>query len=347
MSGDMRDPPVIGKPPPIPRPTAAVPPRIPVSERVQKYTRLFQAVPPPIPRSILNPGELEQFKNLLLFARSTVDGYFVGKHRSPLRGASIEFTDYKQYLPGDEINRIDWRAFGRTKRLFVRQFQAETDMSVYLLVDASNSMSYSRGSGDSKFVMAAKIAAALAYLMIRQGDKAALGLFADTLQHYIPAGGTLRHLHQIVSKLEGIKPSSTTGIAKALTECNGVFRKRGRLVILSDFWDDQGRLLDALSQFLHRRFEILLLHVVHPDELDLPSVNSARFEDMETKQLVEVEPEEIRAAYTRTVRDHIDRLAREANARQISHALVNTRQPYLSAIEAYLGFRGDNRAGVR
>jgi Uncharacterized conserved protein (some members contain a von Willebrand factor type A (vWA) domain) len=350
MSTQRRVPPVIGKsmPPPLSGGDgAAVPPRLPGSERLQQYARVFKSLPPPIPKSLLNPAELERFKNLLLFARATVEGYFIGRHKSPRHGASVEFTDYKQYVAGDEISRIDWRVWGRTRRLFVRQFQAETDMSVYLLVDTSNSMNYRGNSGESKFVLAAKIAAALSYLMIRQGDKAALGLFADALKDYIPAGGTVRHLHRMVSKLEAVKPSSTTGVASALAECNGVFRKRGRLVILSDFWDDHDQLLDALSQFLHRRFEILLLHVVHPDELDLPSVNSARFQDMETEEIVEVEPDEIRLAYSRTVREHIDRLAREASGRQISHTVVNTKTPYLSAIEAYLGFRGENTLGVR
>jgi len=324
-------PPRIPSPPPIPRP-----PRIP--PLVARVVKPRQSVVRK--SSLLTPEELERFKNLLVFARSMVEGYFVGKHKSPYRGSSVEFTDYKEYVPGDEVNRIDWRAYGRSRRLFIRQFEAETDMVVYLLVDVSASMNYAGTGRQSKYRLAAKIAAALAYLMIQQGDKAALVTFAQTLNRFLSPGGTRRHLHNLVAELEGVEPSSTTGIAQALHECNPLFKKRGRIVILSDFWDNADECFDALGQFLHRKFEILLLQVVHPDELNLPAVQAARFEDMETQEQVEVEPEEIRAAYRDTARRRIETISREANNRRISHALVNTERPYLDAIEAYMGFRG-------
>ena len=297
--------------------------------------------------NLLSPAELERFGNLLVFARSTVEGYFAGKHRSPHRGSSVEFTDYKEYVPGDEVKRIDWRAYGRSRRLYVRQYEAETDMVVYLLVDVSASMSYAGTEGPSKYVLAAKIAAALAYLMIHQGDKAALGLFAEKLKRFHPPGGTRGHLHNLVSELEMVTPAASTGMAGALTECNLLFKKRGRLIVLSDFWDDTEKTLEALSRFIHRKFEVLLLHVVHPHELDLPAVHAARFRDLETNQEVEVEPEEIRAAYRESARQRMDAFAREASLRRISHALVHTHRAYLDAIEAYLGFRDRNNLSAR
>jgi uncharacterized protein (DUF58 family) len=309
--------------------------------------------PPPLPgkakkrRSVLTPSELERFGDLLVFARSTVEGSFVGKHKSPYRGSSVEFTDYKEYVAGDDPKRIDWRAFGRSRRLFVRQFEAETDMVIYLMVDVSASMNYAGAGHDTKFFLAARIAAALAYLMIHQGDKAALALFADKLSLFLPPGGTRRHLHNLVNELEMVQPASRTGIAKALSECDVLFRKRGRLVLLSDFWDDTELTLEALSRFLHRKYEILLLHIVHPDELDLPAVAAARFQDMETNDEVRVEPEEIRTAYRESVCRRADALAREANNRRINYSLVSTTRPYLDAIEAYLGFRSTNTLSSR
>jgi uncharacterized protein (DUF58 family) len=339
---DPRLPPVLGgatvttssSPPPLP--SASLPLRLRPSAT--------WSPPPPLPAvnadPLLVPEELERFKNLLVFARSTVEGYFVGKHRSPYRGSSVEFADYKEYVPGDEVSRIDWRAFGRSRRLFVRQYEAETDMVIYLLVDVSASMNYPASRRLSKYRLAAKIAAALAYLMVRQGDKAALVLFAKTLNHFRPPGGTRRHLHNLIAELEAVTPAAETGIAQALRECNPLFKKRGRLVILSDFWDDTPDVFDALAQFLHRKFEVLLLQVLHPDELNLPPAQTARFEDMETGERLEVEPEEIRAAYRQAARQRVEDIAREANHRRITHALIDTRQPYLEAIEAYLGFRG-------
>jgi uncharacterized protein (DUF58 family) len=338
-------PPRRSEPPPIPRRSATLaPPLLPVSERVRKVREMFGAQPPPLIRSssLLTPHELERFKNLLMFAKSTVEGFFAGKHKSPYRGSSVEFTDYKDYVPGDEVNRIDWRAYGRTRRLFVRQYEAETDMVLYVLVDISASMSYAGTGRQSKYVIAAKLAAALSYLIIHQGDKAALGLFAESLKHYTPHGGTRRHLFNLVNELERVIPSSGTGFAQALHQSNPLFKKRGRIVILSDFWADQAELLDALSQFLHRKFEILLLHILDPDELALPQANAARFRDMETHEEVQVELDEIRQAYRENVKERIDSLAREASLRGMSHGIVNTENPYLDALEAYLGFRGRN-----
>jgi uncharacterized protein (DUF58 family) len=315
---------------------------------------IISAIPPVIrwtkPRpALLTPAELERFGNLLVFARSTVEGYFAGKHKSPFRGSSVEFADYKEYVAGDDPKRIDWRAYGRSRRLFVRQYEAETDMAVYLLVDVSASMDYTGGADESqsKYVLAARIAAALSYLMIHQGDKVALVLFSEQLKQFLPPGGTRRHLHHIVRELESVEPAFGTGIGHALSECDPLFKKRGKLVVLSDFWDDTAKTFESLSRFLHRKFEILLLHVVHPHELDLPSVHAARFHDMETHDEIEVEPEEIRAAYRESARQRSAALAREAASRCISYALVDTDRPYLDAIEAYLGFRGQNTVSAR
>jgi uncharacterized protein (DUF58 family) len=329
-----RVPPVIPVPPPPPRPRGGVRARV-------------RSLGQPVGRTLLSPAELERFGNLLVFARSTVEGYFAGKHRSPHRGSSVEFADYKEYIPGDDAKRIDWHAYGRSRKLFVRQYEAETDMVMYLLVDVSGSMNYAGDSRDSKYILAAKIAAALAYLMIHQGDKAALALFAEKLERFLPPGGTRRHLHELVSELEWVRPASRTGTAAALAECSLLFKKRGRLVVLSDFWDDTDKTFEALSRFLHRKYEVLLLHVLHPDELDLPAAHAARFQDMETEEVVEVEPEEIRAAYRESARRRADGLGREADRRGISHALVHADRPYLDAIEAYLGFRGRNHFSHR
>lgn len=330
------------------KPPIIVPPVLRATGIPPVLKNLIRRPEPPVRRRfLLSPAELERFGNLLLFARSTVEGYFVGKHKSPHRGSSVEFTDYKDYVPGDDVKHIDWRAYGRSRRMFVRQYEAETDMVVYLLVDVSASMDYAGTGRESKYVLAAKIAAALSYLMIHQGDKAALGLFAETIKRFMPPGGTRSHLHNVVAELESVVPASTTGIASALVECNSLFKKRGRLVVLSDFWDDLAPTFEALSRFQHRKFEILLLHIVHPDELDLPGVNAARFHDMETHVEVEVEPEEIRVAYRESARQRAETLAREAHSRQISHALVRADRPYLDAIEAYIGFRGNNTLSGR
>lgn len=331
---DSQSPPVIksdGLPPLI----------VPMTSRPQP-TVLAKPLPfgPSPQQPLLTVEELERFKNLLVFARATVEGYYSGRHKSPYRGSSAEFADYKEYVAGDDVSRLDWRAYGRSRKLFVRQFEEETDMVAYLLVDTSASMRYAGEKRQPKYYLAAKIAAALAYLMIKQGDKASLVLFAEKVDQFLPPGGTRRHLLRLVTELERVRPAATTGIARALTECHGIFKKRGRIVVLSDFLDDTNQLFDSLAYFLHRKYEVLLLHVVDPDELNLPDSAVARFVDMETNEEVQVEPEEIRTSYRENVKKFIDDLSREADLRQINHSLVDTRQPYLAAIEAYLGFRG-------
>lgn len=310
--------------------------------------------PPPLPvgysrgpaavSRLLSIEELERFKNLLLFAQATVDGFFAGKHRSSHPGTSAEFRDYKSYAQGDPIERIDWRAYGRARRLFIRRYEDETDMVAYLLVDTSGSMRYAGTKRFAKFQHAARIAAALAYLMLRQGDKTALGLFGDKLRTYLPPGGTRRHLHEALRALESARPSAATGLAASLNECAAVFKKRGRLIVLSDFFvEDQAALFDALSQFRHRNFGILLLQVLDPDELDLPGHSVAKYVDMETSEEIDVDTEELRADYQKKVRASIDALAREADARKIEYRLVSTSDSYTTAIEAYLGFRGRSK----
>lgn len=290
-------------------------------------------------KSILTEEELARFKNLLVFAKSQVEGYFAGKHQSRYFGSSAEFCDYREYVPGENIDWVDWRCYARTRRLFVRRYHEETDMVVYLLVDTSGSMSYAGAGRKPKFQFASKIAAALSYLMIQQGDKVAAAFFSNRVNRYVPASGTRRHLYRLVSELELIEPCAETGMARAVTDCDSIFKKRGILVILSDFLDDCEAVFEALGRFMKRNFEILLLQLLDPDELNLPAINSARFVDLESGKQLMVEPEEIRRSYQMQMDKFVRSLGQEAAHRQIRYQLVNTNGSYLDAIEFYLGFR--------
>jgi uncharacterized protein (DUF58 family) len=299
--------------------------------------------PPPLPGaapSLLNLEEADRFKDLLLFAKAQVEGYFSGKHKSPHFGSDVEFAEHKEYVSGQDISNIDWRVYGRTKRLFVRQYKEETDMVAYLLVDTSASMQYKGRGLETKLQHALKITAVLSYLMMRQGDKASLTLFSDRVLKFLPPSGTRRHLHNLLGELEAARPTARTDIAAAARECGSLFKKRGCLIILSDFLGDTRELFDALGQFLHRRYDVLLLQIIDPDELDLPNIDIAQFIDMETGEQVEVEPDEIRRAYRENMEALIAKLSERANRRHLRHALIDTRHPYLQAIEAWLGFRG-------
>jgi uncharacterized protein (DUF58 family) len=179
--------------------------------------------------------------------------------------------------------------------------------------------------------------------MIRQGDKAALGIFAEQLSQFLPPGGTRKHLHEIVTWLQEYQPGFKTGLPAALKQCGSAIKKKGRLVVLSDFLVPIEPLFDSLSEFLHRDFDILLLQILDPDEIDLPGQQVAEFVDMETGEQIQVDTDDLRARYRTEMQDFIASVAREANGRAIEHQLVSTAEPYTQALEAYLGFRTRTR----
>lgn len=338
------------QPPPNPRkliiPTRRVtPPPLPASHSTPSPKAPPRSQPPPLQltgRSLLNEDELDRFKNLLVFAKTTVASRFAGRHKSPDLGSGGEFAEHRQYHPGHPVGAIDWHVYARTKRLFIRTYEELSDMSVHLVVDFSGSMSYQGRGEETKSLRAARVAAALAFLMMQQGDKASLTLFADHVLSHLPVGGTERHLQNMLIQLirPAMHPKGPTKIAESLEEAALLLRKRGRLVVLSDFLgEDPEQILDALGPFVHRRFEVLLLQLSDPDERTLPNAPLARFVDAETGEHLEVEPEEIRRDFERVVRARTEALRQGAQIRRMDFAHLGTERPFLDAIEAYLGFR--------
>jgi len=323
-------------PPPLPeavRRKQSRPPLFPEVRRARKKAA-----------TILDPATLDPFKDLLLFARLVVEGWFAGKHRSLDYGSSAEFAEYRHYEPGDPMSQVDWRVYARSRELVIRKNREEKDMTGYLLVDVSGSMSYCSGERESKLSRAVRIAAALAYIMQRQGDKSSLALFHTKVESYVPPGSTQRHIFDVISKLEAVhkKAKGQTETHSALDLCVPLFKKRGSLIVISDFLTDRDRLFDALAQFQHRRYHILLLHVIDPDELRLPDVALARFVDLETNETVQVAPDEIRKAYRKESAQDIKALEDECIKRGIEYRLLDTAEPWQTAIEAWLGMR-ENR----
>ncbi len=333
------------------RAASRVPPPLPDA------ARKVSLKPPPLPSHarktartpVLAPGDLDPLKNLLLFARTVVEGWFAGKHRSTDFGTNAEFAEHRHYVVGDPVSAIDWKVYARSRNLAVRKYREEKDLTGYLVVDVSGSMAYQARGRESKQLRAARIAASLAYLMQRQGDKSSLALYHETLAGYVAPGSTQRHLHEVVTLLEDAVADSKgrTVTHGALDLCVPLFKKRGSLIVISDFFTDLDRFFDAVARFQHRKFDILLLHVVDPDEVVLPDVALARFIDMETGESLQVAPDEVRNAYRKEMEAMTDRLTREARRRGIDYHILKTEEPYLDAIEAWLGLRGKTRGGRR
>jgi uncharacterized protein (DUF58 family) len=304
-------------------------------------------------RRYLQVADLRRLQNLQFAAKLIVEGFYQGKHRSPFYDYSSEFADYRPYTPGDEIRAIDWRAYARTDRYYIKLFRKETDMNCYLLVDTSNSMAY-RGTGSgnrrgdkvrrqetsvSKLEYAGYLAAGLAYLIIQQGDKAGVALGGEKLQAFVPAGGTPQNLQRILVALERAAPGGPTGLATTLKGLFGTIKRKGLLVVISDFLDEPDQIFSALSMFTHKGFAILLFQVLTDEEMLLPPLDSALFEDMESSAFVVAEPNAVRVAYQAELQAFLHEMESNAKARRIYYRLATTSQPYHEALEAYLTVR--------
>lgn len=293
--------------------------------------------------SLLNPEELERYKNLYAFTRSRVEGHLSGRHKSPFKGSSSDFADYHEYSQGQDIGRIDWRVYGRSRKLYIRRFEEETDMNVYILLDTSGSMRYQGAYRLPKFIQAARLAAAIAYLASRQRDKVALGLVSNTLIEYRKAGNSRLHLQNILKCLEATQPADQTSLAHALRDCAEVIRKRGRLILISDFHDDLDSVVQELGQFVHRGFDIQLMHLLDPDERNLPPSAAVEFIDMESSERVKADIDDVRILYNQRMETLIGDLRSQAIRHQIGYHLLDSADPIHAGLEAYLSIGGQSR----
>ena len=287
----------------------------------------------------LNPADLKRLHNLKFAAKLVVEGFFHGQHRSPYHDFSAEFADYRPYVPGDEPRAIDWRAFARTDRLYIKLYRKETDMNCMVVVDKSNSMAYRGATEVTKLDYASQLAGSLVYLMIKQGDKAGLAVCDDLLREFIPPGSTNQTLNQVLSTLEKTRPGGTTRLAEALRALSGIVRRKGLLIVISDFLDATPEVFSALSMFVHKGFSVLLFQTLTDEELDLPDVGNAIFSDMEGPLKVTVETDSIRAAYQEEIAAFIRDMEANAKARRIHYQLAPTSQPYHNALETFLTAR--------
>jgi uncharacterized protein (DUF58 family) len=245
----------------------------------------------------LDPSALARFGRLELIARLVVEGVMSGLHKSPFKGFSVEFAEHRQYGPGDEIRHIDWRALGKTDRYFVKEYEEETNLKAYLVVDTSGSMGYS-GRTASKFEHARQLAAALSYLMISQRDAVGLVTLDTDLRAMIPPRSAPGHFSILCRALEQANVGGEAPLSGLLHGLAGRIKRRGLVVILSDGFDKLGDLTASLRHLRHRRHEVLFLHVLAPEEEEFPFRRSGRFRDLEAPgHTLRVNPSAIRSAY--------------------------------------------------
>jgi len=319
--------------------------------------------PPPLPRldaptrgvrsgarfwKYLSPEELRSLKNLFFAARVIVEGAYAGRHKSPYKGSAAEFVDYREYYPGDEIRSIDWKAFARSDRYYVKLFERETDMNCHLLVDRSASMGYGGKEFNaffptkelSKLEYASYLAAALAYLMVKQGDRVSLTLFDERVSAHVPSGSTFPHLYSILNLLEAARVGRKTSVARVLRDTFALHRRRGLLVIIEYLLAEPEAIFQALDMYRHRKFEIILFHVLHRYEIDLPPLDSVNFIDAETGETISTRPGDIARSYKKELDTFVNTMAASAQARNIDYNFINTTTPYHDVLQKYLLRRG-------
>ncbi len=272
----------------------------------------------------LRPEDVRRLDSYEFAARMLAEGWLSGRHRSRLRGASTEFHEYRAYTPGDDPSLVDWRVYGRTERHYVKTFEQETNLECHLLVDSSSSMGFDGGAGLTKLEFASYFAAALAWLVVRGSDRVSLQLFDDRVRNYLPPGSTRQHLHQLLSILERNAPLGTTSLAAALQRAAVQLRRRGTVIILSDFYDDPAAVFNALNPFIHRGCRVHLFHVLSPEEFDLGDGTLARYEDLETEDDLTLHPRAVAESYRESLAAHISRLRTMAGQRQLDYAIART-----------------------
>jgi uncharacterized protein (DUF58 family) len=297
--------------------------------------------------SALDPSALARFGRLELLARLVVEGVMSGLHKSPFKGFSVEFAEHRQYGPGDELRHIDWRAFGKTDRYFVKEYEEETNLKAYLVVDTSGSMGYAGRTG-SKLEHARQLAASLAYLMISQRDAVGLITFDTTLRALIPPRTAPGHFSVVCRALDQAQTGGETPLSGILHALAERIRRRGLIVILSDGFDRIDDLAAALRHLRHRRHEVLFLHVLAPEEEEFPFRRPTRFRNLERlDHSLRIDPAALRAAYLERFAEHCRALREHCLAIEADYHKASTAVPPDRTLLDYLAARSSRRGGGR
>ena len=288
-------------------------------------------------RAVLDPAVVARLSHLDVRARVVVEGFIAGMHRSPFHGFSVEFAEHRPYMPGDPLKNLDWKVWARSDRLLVKQYTEETNLRCHLVLDLSGSMAFqSPRAAMSKIEYARSLCAALAYLMLKQQDAVGALLFADHPLRFVPARATRSHLDIILRTLAETEPQGRTRLGPALHELAERIKRRGLIVLCSDLMDRPADVLLGLQHFRHRHHEVVVFHILDPDELDFPYADTATFVDTESGERITTEPWEIARRYRQRLADWSDHYRRACRENRIDYVRLDTRTPFDQALLAYL-----------
>lgn len=292
------------------------------------------------PARFLDPELLARIGSLELLARAVVEGFMSGLHRSPFTGFSTEFTEYRQYNPGDDLRYLDWRLLGRTDRYFIKKYRADTNTQCHLLIDTSASMNYAHASTVTKLQYAKFLAASLAYLLNRQQDSVGLVAFDQKIHTHVPARNRTGHMRTIFGNLSLLEPGGETRLAESLHQLAEILTRRGIVVMISDFYDQPERLQEAFQHLRFKGHDLIAFHVLDQNELDFEFTDAVLLlEDAETQEQMPVLPDVVMSGYRERMRQHVEEMRRCAAANHVDYEVLTTKQPLDFALFAFLSRR--------
>jgi uncharacterized protein (DUF58 family) len=289
-------------------------------------------------KRFLHPEAIKRIARLDLRARHVVEGFLSGMHRSPYFGQSVEFLQHREYVMGDDLRHVDWKVWARQDRLYVKQFEEETNLRCTFLVDVSRSMEYGRGPLN-KYEYACTAAASLAYLVLRQQDAAGCVSFDDKIRQRVPLRSKRNHLLAIAEALAVSEPQDKTDMFAILSGVAETYPRRGMMVLVSDLLTDQGLLLKGLKLLRQRGHDVLVLHIMDDDELDFPFAGPTRFEGLESPDFLNCNPRALRDGYLEAVQQFLDHIRRECAKNSVDYQLIRTSEPLDAALVTFISRR--------
>jgi len=290
----------------------------------------------PDARELIDDRAMQRISKLRLVARTVVQSFITGQHRSVYKGFSVEFAQHRQYVRGDELRHIDWKVFAKSDRLFVKQYEEETNLRATIVLDASGSMLY-KGAGEQKFEFARKLAASLAYLTVGQCDSVGLVTFDTEVRSHIPARSTSGHLNTLLNVLAETEPKGETNLAPILQNLSAQLKRRGLVIILSDFFSPIEDLAKALGHFHHKRHEVILFQILDPNEITFPFDNVAEFRSLENSSIkLRLDAPRVRKLYLERLEKFVSKLRETCHRFHYDHVMLQTDGPYDAALSQYL-----------
>jgi uncharacterized protein (DUF58 family) len=287
----------------------------------------------------LDPQTLASLEGLDLQARMVVEGYVAGMHPSPYHGFSVEFAEHREYVPGDDIRHVDWKVWSKTDKLYLKQYEEETNLLLYLLLDTSESMGYSSGDNVSKLQYAQYVAAALAYLVLQQQDSVGLAVFDAAVRRYLKPAGHLSQLKEVIHLLDVTPAREKSDLGMVFNDLAERFKKRGIVAVFSDMFDDVNRIVTGLKHFRHRRHEVIVFHILDPAELEFPFRDPTLFKGLEEMPDIMTDPHALKRAYQAEISSFLKGLEKACRMADIDYVPLRTDQSLEIPLSSYLASR--------